>query len=76
MISHKTYYRASDIRIFVQEMLIVSPTNGSKRKIKLDKQVEKSIFILSDMISKQFWGAVYGVTWDSKNLYRQMYVAN
>jgi len=25
-------------------------------KNQLDKQVEKSIFILSDMISKQFWG--------------------
>ena len=35
MISHKTYYRASDIRAFVQENADCKPTNGSKEKINL-----------------------------------------
>ena len=35
MISHKTYYRAADIRTFIKKMLNVRPTNGLKQKINL-----------------------------------------
>lgn len=35
MISHKTYYRASDIRALFKKMPIAMLMNGSKRKISL-----------------------------------------